>query len=288
MTSPPAGPGRPLGSPGDMVCLEYSPDGRHLAGGASDGTIRIWDAGERPTAARLTRGKAGNLQYRPDGKRLISSEGAFESVKGKYRLWDATTGRQLAVLGEGDHSNFNHGASLQPRWQTGGRRERRIYSHVRCRHRPPALGRGPLGSPVDRIFFSPDGKRILVDQHHLRDGVTGELIAVLGDLQSRSWPMAIAPAARGWRRATTTRTMPCGSGIRAVGNSSARWPAIRTSSRIWRSARMARGSPRFPATRRDGSGMVKRGSGRRAPRTHERPDRPGLQPGWRASGHGVV
>ncbi len=65
-----------------VVSLEYSPDGRHLAGGASDGTIRIWSLESGRERLVLRGAKSALVQYRPDGKRLVSSEGAFESGEG--------------------------------------------------------------------------------------------------------------------------------------------------------------------------------------------------------------
>jgi WD40 repeat protein len=69
------------------TALAFSSDGRRLACGADDGTVRIRDA---ETGADLHRldghtGKVAGLAFSPDGRRLAST-----SADGTLRVWDAT------------------------------------------------------------------------------------------------------------------------------------------------------------------------------------------------------
>ena len=73
--------------------LAFSPDGRTLAAGSWNGTLRLWDLSQGKIRATYVL-PSGSMAFTPDGKTL-----ALGCWDGTIQLWDVEGERERAVLG---------------------------------------------------------------------------------------------------------------------------------------------------------------------------------------------
>jgi WD40 repeat protein len=76
--------------------VAFSPDGKTLAAGSADGTVRFWNVATQQSAGgslidRQARGVL-SLAFSPDGKTVATG-----NTDGSVRLWDAATRRPIGV-----------------------------------------------------------------------------------------------------------------------------------------------------------------------------------------------
>jgi dipeptidyl aminopeptidase/acylaminoacyl peptidase len=78
---------------GNVTSLAFAPDGKTLASGGWDDTVRLWDVAGGTELHRLDahKGLIARVAFSPDGKVLATRGG----LDGTLRLWDAATGAGL-------------------------------------------------------------------------------------------------------------------------------------------------------------------------------------------------
>jgi WD40 repeat protein len=152
---PPGGQRCLVGHTGVVIAVAVSPDGRRLASGGIDGTIRFWDVqtGEALHHITFSPGCLYNLAFTPDGRHLLAAGPLTKQV----RLWEVETGKLTRAF---DSPTDLHRAILSPDgkgvlacdaggnvwlWDTETGREVRRFGRI-----------SPWG-----MAYSPDGRRIL-------------------------------------------------------------------------------------------------------------------------------
>jgi WD40 repeat protein len=85
---------------GIVYSFEYSPDGRHFATGASNGTIRLWNAADNSCAKVMTghRDAVMSIAFSPNGKIIASA-----CRDGCVRLWSVEDGDGSSLVELLDH-----------------------------------------------------------------------------------------------------------------------------------------------------------------------------------------
>lgn len=140
---------------GTITCLAFAPDGKSVATGSVDVTIRLWDrkTGEELRRFDGHRGGVTAIAFSPDGKRLASS-----GHDGAVRVWDTANARELYTLAE---QQFRTPLAWSPDGKSLVSATRQGMIQFSDAETGKSLRQLPKQrNPISGLALSPDGKRL--------------------------------------------------------------------------------------------------------------------------------
>ena len=175
--------------------IAFSPDGKLLASGSADNTIKLWDR----TSKREVRTLAGHtggvkaVAFTPDGKGLASG-----SIDGNIKFWDVATGRELRNLAaNGSVSTIAY--SSDGRRFAAGNMEKLIRLWDLNTKREPLTLTGHAGL-ITIVAFSRDGHWLVSGSGdrtiRVWDAETGREVRTLAGHTDRIATVAFSPDGR--------------------------------------------------------------------------------------------
>ncbi|MBD2678357.1 MULTISPECIES: AAA family ATPase [Nostoc] len=181
------------GHSSSVLSVAFSPDGKTLASGSNDKTIKLWDVSTGKAIKTLTghSSRVYSVVFSPDGKTLASG-----SNDNTIKLWDVSTGKAIKTLT--GHSSRVYSVVFSPDGKTlaSGSYDKtiKLWDVSTGKAIKTLTGHSSSGYSV---VFSPDGKTLASGSYDktikLWDVSTGKAIKILTGHSSKVWGVVFSP-----------------------------------------------------------------------------------------------
>ena len=149
-------------------CLAISADGKQIASGSFNATIKIWDeTGKLTTTLQGHKNPIRSLSFSPDGKRIVSVSGGIVLPSNDHtvKLWDVATGEELISLSgrphQGSNILFSPDGSMIAWAESGVDPAIRLWDVTTFKEEIEKRLRG-IGYRVPKVTSSDDGAKIII------------------------------------------------------------------------------------------------------------------------------
>lgn len=176
-----------------VVALAFLPNGRHLATGSKDGSVRLWkvDSGRMLWARQEHAAEVNSLAFRPDGG-LVASAGDDHTI----RIWDPADGQVRRTIATGERGIRAIAFSLDGRWLASAGHDRTIRLWNPDSGEPTSQWDAHDDS-VMALAFSPDGQLLasgsLDRSVRLWDPASGRRVRTLAGHEGAVRSLAFGP-----------------------------------------------------------------------------------------------